>query len=78
MIDFNGVMLRIKQILFQHINKKKILDKDIAFALELTAQNYAVMKKRKKIPYQSISIFSQRHNVNMNWVLLNKKPKYLS
>ena len=78
MIDFNGVMLRIKQILFQHINKKKILDKDIAFALELTAQNYAVMKKRKKIPYQSISIFSQQHNINMNWVLLNKKPKYLN
>ena len=78
MIDFNDVMFRIKQILTNHSKKNKIFDKDIALALELHPQNYAVMKKRKKIPYQSIAYFSQAHNLNMNWVLLADKPKYLT
>lgn len=78
MIDFDDVMFRIKQILTNDSEKKKIFDKDIAIALSLTPQNYAVMKKRKKIPYLSISSFSQEHHLNMNWILLNTKPKYLN
>jgi hypothetical protein len=77
MIDFNDVMFRVKQILQTQNRKKRIFDKDIAHALVLSPQNYAVMKKRKKIPYPSISSFSQNHNLNMNWVLLNQNPKYL-
>jgi hypothetical protein len=78
MIDFYEVMTRIKAILSTQIEKEKILDKDIALALNLNPQNYAVMKKRKKIPYESIAYFSHFHKLNMNWILFAQKPQYLT
>lgn len=78
MIDFYDVMQRIKLILTTHKNKEKILDKDIATALNLDPQYYAVMKRRKKIPYESIAYFSMTHKLSMNWILLDQKPKYLT
>jgi len=77
MIDFHEVMLRIKEILQKEIKKEKILDKDIALSLEINPQNYAVIKRRKKIPYEAIAYFTKKRNINMNWVLFSKKPKYL-
>ncbi len=78
MIDFNDVMQRIKKILSIQIQKEKILDKDIALALQLDPQYYAVIKKRKKIPFESIAHFSHFHKLNMNWILLAQKPQYLT
>jgi hypothetical protein len=78
MIHFSEVMQRIKTILSSQINKNKILDKDIALALELDPQYYAVMKKRNKIPYESIAYFSKSNKLNMNWILLAQKPQYLT
>jgi len=77
MIDFHEVMLRIKEVLQKEIKKEKILDKDIALSLEINPQNYAVIKRRKKIPYEAIAYFSKKHDINMNWILFSKKPKYL-
>ena len=78
MIDFYDVMLRIKKILSVQIQKEKVLDKDIALALKLEPKYYAVMKKRKKIPYEAIAHFSKSHKLNMNWILLAQKPQYLT
>ena len=78
MIDFNEVMLRIKQVLTLLIKKEKILDREIANALSLEPQYFAVIKKRNKIPYASIAHFCKRHNISMNWVLLGQKPQYLT
>lgn len=78
MINFDDVIARIKKILLEQKKTKKILDKDIASALQLTPQYYAVIKKRKKIPYESIAYFSQSHKLNMTWLLLNQKPLYLT
>ena len=78
MINFDDVIARIKKILLEQKKTEKILDKDIASALQLTPQYYAVIKKRKKIPYESIAYFSKSHKLNMNWLLLNQKPPYLT
>ena len=78
MIYFNDVIQRIKEILSQEKKDNKLLDKDIALALNLNPQYYAVIKKRKKIPYESISYFSASHQVNMNWILIAQKPRYLT
>lgn len=78
MIDFYEVMQRIKKILSIQTQKKKILDRDIALALQLDPQYYAVIKKRKKIPFESIAYFSHTHKLNMNWILLAQKPQYLT
>ena len=77
MIDFYEVMERIKIILSIQIKKEKILDKEIAHALDLNPQNYAVIKKRKRIPYEAIAYFSKTHKVNMTWILFAQKPQYL-
>ncbi len=78
MIDFQEVMKRMKKILSLQMQKEKILDKDIAQALQLDPQYYAVIKKRKKIPFEAIAYFSQQYKVNMNWILLAQKPQYLT
>ncbi len=78
MIEFSDAMQRIKRVLANKSNKKKILDKDVALALGLDPQYYAVMKRRNKIPYEAIAYFSHIHNLNMNWILLAQKPQYLT
>lgn len=78
MIDFYEVMQRMKQILTSQIKKEKILDKDIAEALALNPQYFAVIKRRKKIPYEAIAYFSKNNKLNMTWILFNQKPMYLT
>ena len=73
MIDFYDVMQRIKHILSKQIKKNKILDKDVAIALNIQPQNYAVIKKRRRIPYEAIAYFSKENKLNMTWILFNKK-----
>jgi len=77
MIHFDEIIQRIKEILSKEKQHAKVLDKDIALALKLNPQYYAVMKKRKKIPYEAISHFSASQKLNMNWLLIAQKPKYL-
>lgn len=78
MIDFHEVIHRIKQALTLHIEKEKILDRDIANALSLDPQYFAVIKKRQKIPYEAIAHFCKKHHISMNWILLAQKPQYLT
>ena len=78
MINFSEVMQRIRTVLSSQIKKDKVLDKDIALALQLDPQYYAVMKKRNKIPYESIAYFSKSQKLSINWVLLAQKPQYLT
>jgi hypothetical protein len=78
MIAFTDVMQRIRTTL-QHQNKQeKIRDRDIAAALDLDPQYYAVIKRRNKIPYESIARFCQKHRISMNWILMDQKPPYLT
>ena len=78
MSHFHEISQRLKEIISQQHTKTKILDKDIATALKLDPQYYAVIKRRNKIPYEAIAQFCQRHRVSMNWVLLKQKPIYLT
>ena len=78
MIDFYEVMQRVRKVLSTQIKKDKILDKDVALALKIDPQNYAVIKRRKRIPYESIAYFSKKHKLNMNWILFAQKPQYFT
>lgn len=78
MIDFEETIQRIRQTISLTLKKKKLLDKDVAIALNLDPQYYAVIKRRKKIPYSAIAHFCQTNKVNMTWILLNEKPQYLT
>jgi hypothetical protein len=78
MIVFNDVMSRVKETLTLNTQKEKILDKDIANSLKLNPQYFAVIKRRNKIPYESLAYFSKETKINLNWLLLEQKPKYLT
>ncbi len=77
MIDFQEVMQRIKAILIIQTKKEKILDRDIADTLKLDPQYYAVIKRRKKIPYEKLAYFCKENRISMNWILLEQKPQNL-
>ncbi|MCB4748035.1 MAG: helix-turn-helix domain containing protein [Sulfurovum sp.] len=77
MILFSDVLARLKTILSQHHQRSKIKDKDIAEALGLSPQYFAVIKRRNKVPYEAIANFCKKYNINMNWVLLEQPPKHL-
>jgi len=78
MIVFDEVSLRIRTVLSLKMQKEKILDKDVAHALNIDPQNYAVIKRRKKIPFEAIAYFSKKNKLNMTWILFAQKPQYLS
>jgi hypothetical protein len=77
MIEFQDVMLRVKEILLQKSNEDKIRDRDIAISLELDPQYFAVIKRRKKIPYENLAYFCKKYNISLNWILMKQKPKLL-
>ncbi|MEA3419632.1 MAG: helix-turn-helix domain-containing protein [Campylobacterota bacterium] len=77
MITFDDVMLRIKQIIAANKEKQRIYNKEIAQALGLTPEYFAVIKKRGKIPYEAIATFCRNRKISINWVLFGQEPKKL-
>ncbi|HFS85381.1 MAG TPA: hypothetical protein ENK72_02055 [Epsilonproteobacteria bacterium] len=77
MIEFTEVSERIKTILHTELKKNRVYDRDIAAALDLEPQYYAVIKKRKKIPFEAIAAYCRKEEISMNWVLYGQRPKQL-
>ena len=78
MIPFSDVLQRLKSILVQQLGTTKIRDRDVAAALELDPQYFAVIKRRNKIPYEAIARFCHKYKINMNWILLEQQPRDLT
>jgi hypothetical protein len=68
-MEFDEIIKRLRILLSRYNNIQKIYDKDVASALKLEAQYFAVMKKRKKIPFKEIAIFCNQNNISINWIL---------
>jgi hypothetical protein len=68
-MEFDKIIKKLRIILSDNNYAQKIYDKDIASALNLEAQYFAVMKKRKKIPFKEIAIFCNKNNISINWIL---------
>jgi hypothetical protein len=69
-------MYRIKKLLSNN-SKQRIYNKDIAKALDLTPEYFAVIKKREKIPYEAIATFCRQREISINWILLGQGSKEL-
>ncbi len=78
MIDFNQCMDRLRILMWERNKDRKIKDKDIAAILKLNPQYYAVIKRRKKIPYEALAYYCKEHNINLNWLLLGQEPSCLT
>lgn len=77
MKDFNEIIEKIKDIISQELGSKKILDKDIATALNINYDNFRKQKARNKIPYFEIMSFLAKRNISINWFFFNQLPESL-
>jgi len=77
MITFTDVMGRVREVLMQHTQRTKIKDREIALALGLDPQYFAVIKRRNKLPYEALAHFCKEHNISLNWVLFAQEPQKL-
>jgi len=78
MIVFHDIIERIRTLLQHQNGQEKIKDREIAAALELDPQYFAVIKKRNKIPYEALAHFCRRRKISLNWLLFDQKPKRLT
>ena len=77
MIEFNDVMKRVTEILDASRENRRIYNKEVAQALSLTPEYFAVIKKRGKIPYEAIASFCHSRRISINWILFGQQPKEL-
>jgi hypothetical protein len=78
MIAFTNIMERMRTILQHQNDQAKIRDRDIAAALNLDPQYYAVIKRRNKIPYEALALFCKIHHISLNWLLFAQEPAKLT
>jgi len=71
-MDFGEIIEKIKDILSNEIGNRKVLNKDVAKALNLTPENLSVLKKRNKIPYEEIAYFCAKRKISINWLLFGQ------
>lgn len=62
MRDFHAIIAYLKEYL-AHRSKRKILDKDLAKALEISQSNFATMKRRNTIPYEKLLYFCYKEKL---------------
>ena len=77
MVHFNDIIHRIEKIITVDTEKRRIYNKEVARALELTPEYFAVIKKRGKIPYEAIADFCRDREISINWVLFGQEPQRL-
>ena len=77
MQNYNEIIGKIKDIISQEMGNRKILDKDIAIALNINYDNFRKQKARNKIPYYEIMSFLAKRNISINWFFFNQLPESL-
>lgn len=77
MKDFNEILEKIKDIISQELGNKKVLDRDIATALNINYDNFRKQKARNSIPYFEIMSFLAKRNISINWFFFNQLPESL-
>ena len=77
MQNYNEILEKIKDILSQELGNKKVLDKDIATALDINYDNFRKQKTRNSILYFEIMSFLAIRNISINWFFFNQLPESL-
>jgi len=77
MKSFTEIVEEMKDIISSDIPGKKIFDKDVASALDISQMNFATMKKREKIPYEELLNFCAKRSISINWLLYDQSPESL-
>lgn len=76
MINLADILERMREII-SYDKEGKVLYKDIASALNIGQDYLAVIKRRGKVPYEALAVFADKKDINLNWILMGKKPKHI-
>ncbi len=77
MLSFIEVMERVKDILSRELGEKRVYDKDVAAALEISKEHFSMMKKRGRLPLEELITFCAKRNISINWLLFDQSPESL-
>lgn len=78
MLSYSSIIEKLKDILSQELGNKKVLDKDIAKALEIDYDRFRKQKSRNGlVPYPEIMIFLAKRKISINWFFFNQLPETL-
>jgi len=76
-MNINRIIEKLKDILSSELPNKRIFDKDIAEAFDMSKEAFSMMKKKNSIPYEQIAIFCGKRKISINWLLFYQLPKSL-
>lgn len=71
MRNFRDIVKELKGYLSRN-HKMKILDKDVADALQMSAANFATLKRRNSTPYEEILLFCQKEKLCVRELFFEK------
>jgi len=78
MYDLKNVITKIKQIIAEEKNVKKVFDKDVADILAIPQTTFATMKKRNSIPFKEILEFCANKKLSINWLFFDQAIEMLA
>src|SRR5574344_1733918 len=76
-MNVNEIIDKLKDILSNELDNKKVFDKDVAAALNLSKQSLSILKKKNYVQYEEIEKFCAIRKISINWVLFDQLPKSL-
>ena len=76
MLDVIKIIEKLKDVLATE-EQKKIFDKDVAKALNISQANFATIKQRNKIPFSNILDFCALKKISINWLFYGQDPSSL-
>jgi len=78
MYDLKNVIAKIKQIIADERDVKKVFDKDVANALMIPQTTFATMKKRNSIPFKEILEYCANKKLSINWLFFDQAIEMLA
>ncbi len=73
MNEFKTIITKLKQIITQQLQTdKKVLDKDVAAALNIKPSILASYKRRDKPPYQAILTYCHNNRLDVRKILFDE------
>ncbi|MBD3789190.1 MAG: LexA family transcriptional regulator [Campylobacterales bacterium] len=72
MLILSEIIEKLKDIISESKEGKKIFDKDVAQVLNIPQATFATMKKRNSIPYQEILEFCAIKKISLNWLFFDQ------
>lgn len=76
-MDINEIIDKLKDVLSKELPDRRIFDKDVALALNMSKESLSQAKKKSSVPYEQISKFCAKRKISINWIIFDQLPKSL-